>query len=151
MASIEEVPIGEVEEDSTPAAPVAVRKRGRPKGALNKPKEKAAAKKPRVAKPPVSESEEEAPVKKKVKRPPSPQSSEETPVKKKAKKRPPSPQSSEDDEPPTPRKPRRARVPVVSPGPMDTRQVASEVLQLLSNRHVNAATAKREKYRSWFA
>lgn len=130
MASIEEVPIGEVEEDSTPAAPVAVRKRGRPKGALNKPKEKAAAKKPRVAKPPPSESEEEAPVKKKV------------------KKRPPSPQSSEEEAPP-PKKRRPART--ISPEPMDTRQVASEVLQLLSNRHVNAATAKREKYRSWFA
>ena len=48
-------------------------------------------------------------------------------------------------------KPRRSRARTISPTPvMDTRQVASEALQLLSNRQVDQATARREKYRSWF-
>ena len=33
---------------------------------------------------------------------------------------------------------------------VDTRQVASEVLQLLSDRHLNQTAARRDKYRSWF-
>ena len=34
--------------------------------------------------------------------------------------------------------------------PMDTRQIAAEVLHLLSNRHMERSEARRAKYRSWF-
>ena len=33
---------------------------------------------------------------------------------------------------------------------MDTRQIAAEVLHLLSNRHMERSEARRAKYRSWF-
>ena len=32
----------------------------------------------------------------------------------------------------------------------NTRDIASEVINMLSNRHLDRSTAKREKYRSWF-
>jgi len=130
---IQEVPITDGSEES--ASPIAepiivTKKRGRPPGAPNKPK---------------------TPAPKAAPKPPSPPESDEEPpkVKKRRVKAPPPPSS--DEEPPTPRQPRRSRQRTVSPTPvMDTRQVASEVLQLLSNRHVDQATARREKYRSWF-
>ena len=136
---IQEVPITDPSEES--ASPIAepiivAKKRGRPPGAPNKPK---APKAPKAA-------PKAAP------KPQSPPESDEEPVKVKVKKkRAKVPPPSSDEEPPTPRKPRRSRARTISPAPvMDTRQVASEVLQLLSNRHVNQATARREKYRSWF-
>ena len=32
----------------------------------------------------------------------------------------------------------------------NTRNIASEVISMLSNRHLDRSNAKREKYRSWF-
>ena len=132
---IEEVPIVDAEESAAVVLePVVVKKRGRPKGAPNKPKV--------VPNPPKAQKKQPA-------APPS--ESEEEPVPVKAKKRLKAPPPSSSDEEPVPKKPRRSRQRTISPTPvMDTRQVASEVLQLLSNRQVNQATARREKYRSWF-
>jgi len=130
---IEEVPIVDSEEGAAVVLEPVAKKRGRPKGAPNKPKAPKApdpAPKPAPKPTPPSESEEEP-----------------VPVKAK-KKRVKAPPSSSDEEPPTP-KPRRSRARTISPV-MDTRQVASEVLQLLSNRQVTQAAARREKYRSWF-
>ena len=130
---IQEVPITDGSEES--ASPIAepiivTKKRGRPPGAPNKPK--TPAPKPAPKQPPPPESDEEPPK-----------------VKKRRVKAPPPPSDSESE--PAPRKSRRSRARTISPTPvMDTRQVASEVLQLLSNRHVDQATARREKYRSWF-
>ena len=131
---IEEVPIVDTEESAAVVPePIVVKKRGRPKGAPNKPKV--------VPKPPKAPKKQPAP----------PSESEEEPVPVKAKKKRALPPPSSSDEEPAPRKPRRSRARTISPAPiMDTRQVASEVLQLLSNRQVNQATARREKYRSWF-
>ena len=63
-------------------------------------------------------------------------------------------ESEEESPPPAPRK-RRARVEElsqdsVSPEPPTTRDIAAEVLHLLSNRHVERNAAKRQKYASWF-
>ena len=63
-------------------------------------------------------------------------------------------ESEEESPPPAPRK-RRARVEEmsqnsVSPEPPTTRDIAAEVLHLLSNRHVEMNAAKRLKYASWF-
>ena len=63
-------------------------------------------------------------------------------------------ESEEESPPPAPRK-RRARVEEmsqnsVSPEPLTTRDIAAEVLHLLSNRHVERNAAKRLKYASWF-
>ena len=131
---IEEVPIVDTEESAVVAPePIVVKKRGRPKGAPNKPKV--------VPKPPLPKKQPTTP----------PSDSEEEPVPVKAKKKRTLPPPPSSDEEPAPRKPRRSRQRTISPAPiMDTRQVASEVLQLLSNRQVNQATARREKYRSWF-
>ena len=132
---IEEVPIVDTEESATVVPePIVVKKRGRPKGAPNKPKV--------VPNPPKAPKKQPAP----------PPESEEEPVPAKAKKkRAKTPPPSSSDEEPAPKKPRRPRARTISPAPVvDTRQVASEVLQILSNRHVNQATARREKYRSWF-
>ena len=38
----------------------------------------------------------------------------------------------------------------VYPQPPDTRAIAAEVIAMLSNRHLERAEAKRQKYRSWF-
>ena len=132
---IQEVPITDPSEES--ASPIAepiivAKKRGRPPGAPNKPKV--------LPKPPKAPKKQPA-------APPSESEEEPVPVKAK-KKRVKAPPSSSDEEPPTP-KPRRSRARTISPV-MDTRQVASEVLQLLSNRQVTQAAARREKYRSWF-
>ena len=132
---IEEVPIVDTEESAAVVPePIVVKKRGRPKGAPNKPKV--------VPNPPNAPKKQPTP----------PPESEEEPVPAKAKKkRVKAPPPSSSDEEPAPKKPRRPRARTISPAPVvDTRQVASEVLQILSNRHVNQATARREKYRSWF-
>ena len=131
---IEEVPIVDTEESAVVVTePIVVKKRGRPKGAPNKPKV--------VPKPPRAPKKQPAP----------PSESEDEPVPVKVKKKRALPPPSSSDEEPAPRKPRRSRARTISPAPiLDTRQVASEVLQLLSNRQVNQATARREKYRSWF-
>ena len=139
---IEEIPIADVAEESAPAAAVASevaeeveaeapaqkKSRGRPPGAKNKPKAAPVAPKaepkPKAKRAPrkVVEVEEEE------------ESEEEAPPPPK-KKRAPVRQMSQDS---------------VTPEPPDTRQIAAEVLHLLSNRHVERAQAKRDKYRSWF-
>ncbi len=138
MTEIEEVPIetGEpVEADPVeavvePEAAPAPKKRGRPAGSKNKPKPAAA---PSVAQSRVSGSSK-----------PNPRS-----------KKAPAPES--DEEPPPPKRLTRSTRQVeeqssdsVSPGPPDARVIAAEVLNLLSNRHVERAQARRQKYRSWF-
>ena len=137
---IEEIPIADAAEESAPVAAVeaveeieaeapAPKKRGRPPGAKNRPKAAPAAPKEPEAKP-------------------------------KAKKAPrkivqvEEEEESEEEYAPPPKK-KRAAVRQVSPDsvqaePPDTRQIAAEVLHLLSNRHVERAQAKRDKYRSWF-
>ncbi len=138
---IEEVPIADVAEESAPATAVATeiaeeveaeapapKKRGRPPGAKNKAKAAPAAPKaepkPKAKRAPrkVVEVEEEE------------ESEEEAPPPPK-KKRAPVRQMSQDS---------------VTPEQQDSRQIAAEVLHLLSNRHVERAQAKRDKYRSWF-
>ena len=136
---IEETPIADVAEESAPAAaevaeeveaeaPAPKKSRGRPPGAKNKPKAAPvvpkAEPKPKAKRAPrkVVEVEEEE------------ESEEEAPPPPK-KKRAPVRQMSQDS---------------VTPEPPDTRQIAAEVLHLLSNRHVERAQAKRDKYRSWF-
>ena len=139
---IEEVPIADVAEEAAPTTAVAAevaeeveaeapapKKRGRPPGSRNKPKAapvapKEAEPKPKAKRAPrkVVEVEEEE------------ESEEEAPPPPK-KKRAPVRQMSQDS---------------VTPEPPDTRQIAAEVLHLLSNRHVERAQAKRDKYRSWF-
>ena len=147
MAEIEEVPIADAAESAPVEAEPAVvedlaepapKKRGRPPGSKNKPK--AAAKEARPA-----PAREASPPKRSAKRGSGA-----------AEKRQAVPESESEEEPPPPKK-RRARsaapeVPSqdsVSPE-MNTRAIAAEVLHLLSNRHVERAAAKREKYRSWF-
>ena len=112
----------EVEATTPPAAP---KRRGRPPGARNKPKA--------VVIP------------------------ETKPKAKKPKARPQTPEESEEEAPPPPRR-RRAPRPIseasqdsVSPDPPDTRAIAAEVLNILSNRHQDRSQARREKYASWFA
>ena len=120
---IEEIPIEEaatMEEVVATETPPEKRKRGRPKGSKNKAPKNA-------------DVPEEAP---KPKQP--------------RKRRPPSPQS----ESPPPLRRRRAPAAVLQQPepapPLDSRQIAAEVLQLLSTRHLDLRQAKREKYRAWF-
>ena len=131
---IESTPVAEVdvgaEEAQAPAPPEpAAKRRGRPKGSKNRVKEtpapRAAEPAPKrktraAATPPSSESEEELP----------------PPKAKKTKRKPVAADSSEEDMPPQ--------------QPLDSRAVAAEVLQMLSQRHLDLRQAKREKYRSWF-
>ena len=140
---IEEIPIADVAEEAAPTtavaaevaeeveaeAPAPKKSRGRPPGAKNKPKAapaapKEAEPKPKAKRAPrkVAQVEEEE------------ESEEEAPPPPKLK-RAPSRQMSQDS---------------LQPEPPDTRQIAAEVLHLLSNRHVERAQAKRDKYRSWF-
>ncbi len=123
---IEEIPIEEAATMEEVVAEVAEvqpekPKRGRPRGSKNKAPQRNAS------------VPEEAPKPKRA-----------------AKRRPPSPQSR------SPSPPRRRRAPVEElpepehPPPPDTRQIAAEVLQLLSTRHLDLRQAKREKYRTWF-
>ena len=130
---IESSPVAEVdvgaEEAQAPAPPEpAAKKRGRPKGSKN-----------RVKEPPAPRAVEPVPKKKAraAAAPPSPSSEEELPPPKAKKtKRKPAADSSEDDVPPQ--------------QPVDSRAIAAEVLQMLSQRHLDLRQAKREKYRSWF-
>ena len=124
---IEEIPIEEaatMEEIAAEATetPPEKPKRGRPKGSKNKAPKNA-----------------DVPEETKAPKPKQPR-----------KRRPPSPQS----ESPPPLRRRRAPVaelqqPEPAPPP-DSRQIAAEVLQLLSTRHLDLRQAKREKYRAWF-
>ena len=117
--------------EAAPAAPAVVaRKRGRPKGVPNKPKtvqlvEEVAIEPPKEAKAKEAKAAKAKPAPKKPK---------------KVRVVPPS--DSEDEPPPK----RRKEV----PPPLDTRHIASEVLQLLSDRHVEKKHAQRQKYASWF-
>ena len=137
--AIEEVPITqddsqvETPHEDPPAVPA--KKRGRPPGALNK-------KKPSIVEVPV-----EAPVekKKRVAKAPPLSESEEEPPKPRKRARPRVPSSSDDEPPPKKRATRSA-----APEPPTTQQLAAEVLQLLSNRHVGVANARRARYASWF-
>ena len=135
MSNIEEVPIdaeekavpdGEADEPP-PAQPAeeepAPKKRGRPKGALNK---KTVAKKTATKK--TAPMEEEPP--------PVRASASERPARKRKKVATPEEEESSPDS--------------VYPQPPDTRAIAAEVIQMLSNRHLDRAQARREKYRSWF-
>ena len=134
MATIQEIPI--VSEEAQPdevdpvteEAPVeeeptapAPKKRGRPAGAKNKAKPKIVAR----------------PKKKTPEPPPSDDSEEE-----------------EEEEPPPPPRRTRSRA---APAPeyeeeeiVDARSVAAEMLQMLSQRHVDRNHAKKQKYASWF-
>ena len=147
MVDIEEIPVQTILEEQAeltePASEEIVqavaKKRGRPKGALNKKKNA----------PPLQEEEiEEAPPRPAAKR----AASSAVAKPKQKKRRPPSPASSSSEEEPPPRKKRRARAEpeqVVPPAP-DNRQIAAEVLAMLSTRHLDMRQAKRDKYRSWF-
>ena len=136
MATIEEIPIlseeaqpdevdpvteeAPVEEEPTAPAP---KKRGRPAGAKNKAKPKIVARpKKKAPPPPPSDDEEE--------------------------------ESDEEEPPPPPPRRTRSRAPqqeeYEEEPPMDARSVATEMLQLLSQRHVDRNQAKRQKYASWF-
>jgi hypothetical protein len=123
--------------EAAPAAPAVVaRKRGRPKGVPNKPKtvqlvEEVAIEPPKEAKAKEAKAKE---AKAKAKAAP-----------KKPKKVRVVPPSDSEDEPAPPPK-RRKEI----PPPLDTRHIASEVLQLLSDRHVEKKHAQRQKYASWF-
>ncbi len=61
---------------------------------------------------------------------------------KRRRERPPS--LGSDSEPPTPDRRRSC------PQPQDTATIATEVLKLLSNRHVDRSEARRAKYSRWF-
>ena len=143
MASvIEEVPI--TPDDSQAEAPahedppaVPAKRRGRPPGSLNKKP------KPSIVEVPVVAPEK----KKRAAKPPPPSESEEEPPKTRKRARPRAPSSSDEEPvPPKKRAPRSA-----APEPPSTQQLAAEVLQLLSNRHVGVANARRARYASWFA
>jgi hypothetical protein len=103
-----------------PTAP-APKKRGRPAGAKNKSKPKVIAAKPKRKAPPPPPSEDE--------------------------------EESEEEEPPTPTPLRRTRSSAPQEyehAPVDARQVAAEMLQMLSQRNADRHQAKRAKYASWF-
>ena len=134
MSNIEEVPIAEETavpdgeaDEPPPAQPAeeepAPKKRGRPKGALNK---KTVAKKTATKK--TAPVEEEPP--------PVRASASERPARKRKRAATPEEEESSPDS--------------VYPQPPDTRAIAAEVIQMLSNRHLDRAQARREKYRSWF-
>ena len=121
--------------EAAPAAPAVVaRKRGRPKGVANKPKtvqvvEEVAIEPPKEAKAKETKAKE----------------AKAKPAPKKPKKVRVVPPSDSEDEPAPPPKRRKEL-----PPPLDTRHIASEVLQLLSDRHVEKKHAQRQKYASWF-
>ena len=145
---IEEVPIqADAPVEDAPEEPftvVAKKKRGRPPGALNKAKAV-------IQEVPIPEKQEKQPKKQKPKPPPPTpgpsESEEEAPAPKRQKKKQARPRvaDSDSEEEPARRKPRPA---LAAP---DAHQLAAQVLQLLSTRHVGQANARREKYASWFA
>ena len=67
---------------------------------------------------------------------------------------PPSESESEEEEYEPPRRKTRSRAPVQEEyeeePPLDPRQVAAEMLSMLSQRNVDRNAAKRQKYASWF-
>ena len=143
---IEEVPINSGEVAEAPEEPPEVvsdvvtptpKKRGRPAGSKGKPK---------PPKPPIEEEEEEAPEEvappaKAAPKKAAPKKKAVEAVKKKAvPKKKPVVQSSDSEEEP---RERRAGT--------DTRAVAMEVMQLLSNQHAGKVAARRQKYAGWFA
>ena len=145
---VEEVPIqadAPVEDASEePFTVVAKKKRGRPPGALNKAKQAVIQEVPIVPIPEKQEKKQKP--KPKPKPPPPSESEEEAPAPKRQKKKQAARPPSDSEEEPVRRKPRPA--PIVPP---DAHQLAAQVLQLLSTRHVGQANARREKYASWFA
>ena len=133
--SIEEVPIDTSEAavpdgdaaagpppEESEAPPPAPKKRGRPAGSLNK---KTKAKQEPVPK-------EEPPIEQATVAP----KKRAAPKRPRTKVRAPTPESDSPDS--------------VYPQPPDTRAIAAEVIAMLSNRHLERAEAKRQKYRSWF-
>ena len=138
---IEEVPINSEEAAESEMAPDIVsevvtpapKKRGRPAGSKGKPKP------PKPPPEPVEEEEEApeevAPKPKKA----APKKAVVEAVRKKAVKKKPVVQSSDSEEEP---RGRRAGT--------DTRAVAMEVMQLLSNQHAGRVAARRQKYAGWF-
>ena len=161
---IEEIPVeAAVEAEPELAAPVqpesapAPKRRGRPPGSLNKktkiknaaPAEEAPATPPRAR----AGSSKVAPARMGSAAAALPSPDEAKPPKKRSKRRPPSPSSSEEEE--RPRRRRRAAGAGSSEQaqvyePPDSRQIAAEVLSMLSSRHLDLRQAKREKYRGWF-
>ena len=131
---IEEVPINSEEVAETASEVVsevatpAPKKRGRPAGSKGKPK----APKP----PPEPVEEEEAPEEVAPKRKAAPKKKAVEATRKKVKKKPVV-QSSDSEE----AQGRRA----------GTREIAMEVMQLLSNQHAGRVAARRQKYAGWFA
>jgi hypothetical protein len=126
---IEEIPIeitSEPSDNIEEAVPEVKKSRGRPKGVINK-KEKPVikVKKVKVKEIIESESEEEVPKKKKKVKPVESDSEEEKPKKRKKVTEEERPQYS-------------------------THDIASEVISMLSNRHLDRRLQKRDKYRSWF-
>ena len=75
-------------------------------------------------------------------------------AKTKKKAPPPSESESDDEEYEPPRRKTRSRAPVQEEyeeePPLDPRQVAAEMLTMLSQRNVDRNQAKRQKYASWF-
>ena len=108
-------------EEQEPIAP-APKRRGRPAGAKNKAKPKVVAAKPKKkAPPPPSESESE-------------EEEYEPPPRKHERKTRAAPREESEEEEPV----------------LDARQVAAEMLSMLSQRNVDRNQAKRQKYASWF-
>ena len=130
----EEVPEAEavlkVAEEGAETKPKA---RGRPKGSLGVKKKNAKNEEPAVTPPPPPTPKKEiakAPAPKKTVR-----------VKNSVNKPPNTPIESENEILPQPPTLTREQ---------HTHQIAAEVMQMLSNRHLHQSQAKREKYRSWF-
>jgi hypothetical protein len=170
---IEEIPLDLAEPDVV-AEPVAQKKRGRPAGSLNKAKSLKAVHtggyptpaqqpEPAAAAPQRGDTAGSAPQRGDTAGsapsrhdPPDPpaaperQASKERPKPlaktKRRRARPPS--LGSDSEPPTPDRSRRScpQIPEVQ----DTATIATEVLKLLSNRHVDKSEARRAKYSRWF-
>jgi hypothetical protein len=128
MTEIIEIPIVDeeaVEVSEAPAEEVVVPKpkaRGRPKGALNKPKAPPKPKRAPRATAPLPESEDDEP------EPPEPP--QPPPRARRTRARAASPDSVE-MEPPT------------------TQDIAAQVIHMLTNRRTDQSAARREKYRGW--
>jgi hypothetical protein len=132
---IVEVPLDAPTEESpsapaapAPAAPAAKRGRGRPKGAPNKPKPRA----PREPTPEPPEPAPRSPPKIKAKAPAKRKPVEENLSKKKRIVH----ESSESEDAPDARK--------------TTREIAGEVLELLSLQRANQRAQRRDRYAAWF-
>ena len=144
---IEEIPIDTVVEEkpelldpvqSEEIVQAVAKKRGRPKGSLNKKKN--------AAPPPEEIEETPRPAAKRA-------ASSAAEVKPKKKRRPPTPESSSEEEAPPRKKRRAARAEPeqeIAPAAPDTRQIAADVLYMLSAQNMDMRQAKRERYRSWF-